>query len=205
MLLHVSPHFLVYDKPAGLLSVPGRGEDKQDCAIARVQALYPDALTVHRLDMATSGLLLMARGKTAQKLFSMAFAEGRVHKSYEAVVFGHLPQLPDWQQIDAPLWPDWPNRPKSKVDWDNGKPSSTRWRSLGAGPLPNTSRVALEPLTGRSHQLRLHMLHIGHGIVGDTLYEQANPTGRLMLHAKRLQFLDPCSDQPFEMASESPF
>lgn len=204
-LLHISEHLVVCDKPAGLLSVPGRGADKQDCAILRVQAFYPEALTVHRLDMATSGLLVMARGKDAQKRMSIAFAQGKVHKTYEAIVFGDLPASDDWQRIDAALLIDWPNRPKSKIDWENGKPSTTRWRSLGQGPWPNTSRVALEPLTGRSHQLRLHMLHIGHGIVGDTLYDQADPSGRLMLHAKRLQFLDPFNDTACDFASESPF
>ena len=130
--VHVDDHLLVADKPAGLLCVPGRGADKQDCLSARVQQHYPDALIVHRLDMATSGLCVLARGPMVQRQLSMAFAAREVHKRYVAVVHGKLasPDGDKWSVIDLPLSPDWPNRPLSKVDLDNGKPSLTRWRVL---------------------------------------------------------------------------
>jgi tRNA pseudouridine32 synthase/23S rRNA pseudouridine746 synthase len=219
-ILHADPHLLVLDKPSGLLAVPGRGPDKQDCLSARVQAEYPDALIVHRLDMDTSGLLVMARGPESQRKLSMAFATRRVHKRYIAVVAGHLapPDTPDgWGLIDLPLIVDWPNRPKSIVDHAQGKPSQTRWRVLfdgrsgeGRNPEPlahrtpasdgvtanPATRVELEPLTGRSHQLRVHLQALGHPILGDPLY--APPAihaaaGRLLLHASRLVFTHPFS------------
>ena len=154
-LVHADDTLLVLDKPAGLLSVPGRGPGNADALSARVQAVFPDALIVHRLDQATSGLLVMARGIEAQRALSRAFAERRVHKRYEAVVWG----VPDTSQADAegwsdirlPLIVDWPNRPRSKVDWDIGKPSHTRWRLLQA--QADRARLLLElphPATGRT-------------------------------------------------------
>lgn len=182
-ILHADDRLVVIDKPAGLLSVPGRTEP--DCASARVQALYPDALIVHRLDQPTSGLLLFARGAQAQRELSADFAERRVGKRYVAVVAGRL----DGEGlIDLPLGADWPNRPRQQVDVDHGKPSQTRWRVL-AHEGPHT-RVALEPLTGRSHQLRVHFAHLGHAILGDTLYaapDIAAAAPRLLLHASELQ------------------
>lgn len=182
-LVHVGDRLVVVDKPAGLLSVPGRTEP--DCASARVQALYPDALVVHRLDQATSGLLLFARGLEAQRQLSADFAERRVGKHYVAVVAG---QLQGEGLIDLPLAADWPNRPRQQVDLMHGKPSQTRWRVLGhEGPH---TRVALEPLTGRSHQLRVHMASLGHAIVGDALYaapDIAAASPRLLLHASELR------------------
>jgi tRNA pseudouridine32 synthase/23S rRNA pseudouridine746 synthase len=178
-VVHVDDRMVVVDKPAGLLSVPGRTEP--DCASARVQALYPDALTVHRLDQATSGLLLLARGIEAQRELSADFAERRVGKRYVAVVSGHLQ---GHGLIDLPLAPDWPNRPRQHVDFERGKSSQTRWRVLGH--QGSNTRVALEPLTGRSHQLRVHMAHLGHAIVGDALYAApavAAASPRLLLHA----------------------
>lgn len=194
-LVHADAHLLVLNKPGGLLSVPGRGPDKQDCLSARVQAVYPDAQVVHRLDMDTSGLLLMARGAQAQRLLSMVFAARQVQKRYIALVAGHLapPDTADgWGLIDLPLIVDWPNRPRSIVDPERGKPSQTRWRVLAT--LPGATRVELEPLTGRSHQLRVHLQAVGHPILGDPLY--APPAiiaaaERLLLHASRLAFTHP--------------
>jgi tRNA pseudouridine32 synthase / 23S rRNA pseudouridine746 synthase len=182
-ILHVDAELIAVNKPAGLLSVPGRGADKQDCAVARVQALYPDALTVHRLDMATSGLLLFARGAAMQRALSLDFAERRVAKRYIALLAGRLDSGRAWAEIDLPLIADWPNRPRQKVDFQAGKPSLTRYRSLEYDGAH--TRVELEPVTGRTHQLRVHMLALGHPIVGDTLYG-GPPAARLFLHAHHL-------------------
>jgi len=185
-VVHADGRLVVVDKPAGLLSVPGRTEP--DCASARVQALYPDALVVHRLDQATSGLLLFARGAQAQRELSADFAERRVHKAYVAVVAGHLEGQ---GLIELPLGADWPNRPRQQVDLERGKPSQTRWCVL-AQQGPNT-RVMLEPLTGRSHQLRVHMAALGHAILGDALYaapDIASASPRLLLHACELGVSD---------------
>jgi tRNA pseudouridine32 synthase/23S rRNA pseudouridine746 synthase len=173
--VHEDPHLLVLDKPAGLLCVPGRGEDKQDCLSARAMRQWPDALIVHRLDMATSGLVVMARGIEMQRALSAAFAERRVHKRYEAIVDGAMPLLEDWSLIDAPLMADWPRRPLQKTD-PAGKPSVTRWKAISLLPgEPAATHVLLEPLTGRSHQLRVHLLSIGHPILGDALYFKRSP------------------------------
>ena len=261
-LHHLDASLLVVEKPAGLLCVPGRGEDKQDCLSARVQALHPEALIVHRLDMATSGLLLMARSPEAQRLLSQAFAERRIHKQYVAVVDGRMaetgPASADgWQLIDLPIAVDWPQRPLRVIDPVAGKPSQTRWRldeaasldalagpqapasldapsssdaalsldptsgietnaspdaaaspeTLASTPSP-TSRVLLEPLTGRSHQLRVHLKALGHPIVGDTLYASqavAARAPRLLLHASALAFAHPLTGEALRFDSPAPF
>src|SRR4051812_27770822 len=151
-LVYVDEHLLVLDKPAGLLAVPGRGDDKQDCLSSRAQALWPDALVVHRLDMATSGLFLMGRGLHIQRVLGRDFADRKVDKRYEAVVAGGLGAPGASGVIDLPLAADWPNRPRQRVDAEQGRPSLTRWRVLRAEG--QDTRVALEPLTGRTHQLR---------------------------------------------------
>src|SRR5574340_329284 len=170
-LLYLDDALLVVDKPSGLLAVPGRGADKQDCLAARVQARYPDALVVHRLDMATSGLMVMARGMAAQRALSMAFAARAVSKRYIALVAGRL-QAPAqaWGTIDLPIIVDWPNRPLRIVDRQHGKPSLTHWRVLGYDETGSATRVELEPVTGRSHQLRVHLRELGYPILGDALY-----------------------------------
>ena len=174
-LVYLDDQLVVLNKPSGLLSVPGRGEDKQDCLISRAQSEWPNALTVHRLDMATSGLVVIARGPEVQRSLSQAFAHREVHKTYEAVVDGILKsanesQADAWQDIQIPLLIDWPNRPKSKIDWEHGKPSHTQWRIQQGACLQKTTRVEMKPITGRTHQLRLHMMAIGHAILGDSLY-----------------------------------
>ncbi|MEW6677748.1 MAG: RluA family pseudouridine synthase [Pseudomonadota bacterium] len=291
-LIHADLHLLVLEKPSGLLSVPGRGPDKQDCLSARVQAQYPDALIVHRLDMDTSGLFVMARGPEAQRRLSMAFAARQVKKRYIALVAGHLPapDTPDgWGLIDLPLIVDWPNRPRSIVDHEIGKPSQTRWRVLhsdaastcenrpsppatlwasgpslapletatplrpapcglvplagegselpsgrtipsvpppqageapklepspasgggqgGGKPFP-TTRLELDPLTGRSHQLRVHLQALGHPILGDPLYAPPavlTAAGRLLLHASRLDFAHPVTGADLHFESPPDF
>lgn len=192
------------DKPAGMLSVPGRGEDKQDCASARVGVMFPDALIVHRLDMATSGLLVFARGAQAQRLLSIAFASREVHKRYVAVVHGLMPD--DKGEIDLPLAADWPNRPLQKVDPTDGKPSLTRYTVIERDTAQGTTRVALEPVTGRSHQLRVHLQAIGHPIVGDALYApDRGGEARLLLHACELSLPHPDTGAMLTLRSDLPF
>lgn len=199
-VLSADDHLLVVDKPAGLLAVPGRGEAGRDCLAARVQSLQPDALVVHRLDMATSGLIVFARGPAAQRTLSIAFAERRVAKRYVALVAGTLPA--EEGRIDLPLAADWPNRPRQQVDTLRGKPSLTHWRVLERSGTH--TRVALEPVTGRSHQLRVHLAATGHPIVGDALYA-GEPAARLMLHATDLAFAHPASGEPLAFHSPAPF
>ena len=207
--LYADDTLLVLDKPSGLLAVPGRGPDKQDCLSARVQARYPDALIVHRLDMATSGLMVMARGSTAQRALSRAFAAREVSKRYVAIVAGRLDAAPGgWGTIDLPIIVDWPNRPMRIVDHLLGKPSLTRWRVLGYDVTGSNTRVELEPVTGRSHQLRVHLRELGHPILGDTLY--APPAvqiqaGRLLLHACVLHFAHPLTGEALSFESPAPF
>jgi len=200
-LLYADEHLLVAAKPAGLLSVPGRGLDKQDCLSARVQTRFPDALIVHRLDMATSGLMLFARGPGMQRTLSIMFQDREVDKRYIAVCVGILahPQ----GEIDLPIGPDWPNRPLQHVDLENGKPSLTRYCLLSIEG--GRSRVELEPVTGRSHQLRLHMATLGHPILGDALYGDETSAPRLLLHACMLRFAHPVSGDPLTFEHEPPF
>jgi tRNA pseudouridine32 synthase/23S rRNA pseudouridine746 synthase len=211
-VVFVDDHLVILNKPSGLLSVPGRGEDKQDCLIARAQSEWPEALTVHRLDMATSGLMVIARGPETQRKLSHAFEIREVSKSYEAIVSGVLQaEVTDsaerWQDIQMPLLIDWPNRPKSKVDWEHGKPSHTQWRVMGSA-LGNATRVELKPITGRTHQLRLHMMAIGHAILGDALYappEVQAQSSRLLLHARILRFKHPVTAKWMVFESKVPF
>lgn len=203
-VVHSDDALVAVDKPAGMLSVPGRGADKQDCASARIAGQWPDALIVHRLDMATSGLLVFARGAPAQRRLSMAFASREVHKRYEAVVHGLVRE--DDGEIDLPLIADWPNRPMQKVD-AQGKPSLTRYRVLLRDEALQRTRLALEPVTGRSHQLRVHLQAIGHPIVGDELYDPARAAAspRLLLHACELRLPHPVSGELLTLRSPVPF
>ncbi|MFI5444901.1 RluA family pseudouridine synthase [Polaromonas sp. UC242_47] len=211
-VLHADDSLLVLNKPAGLLSVPGKGEDKQDCLSTRVQQLYPDALVVHRLDMATSGLLLMARSRAAQRSLSQAFAERQVHKAYEAVVQGQLappePSDDGWGLIDLPIVVDWPRRPLRVIDALLGKPSKTRWRIQHYDAAADHTRLRLEPVTGRSHQLRVHLQALGHPILGDQLYAPALVQARaerLLLHACSLRLSHPVSGVLLQFESAAPF
>ena len=194
---------LAVDKPAGLLSVPGRGEGKRECVAARVQAAVPDALVVHRLDQATSGVMLFGRGGPAQRALSIAFAERRVAKRYEAIVHGDVSG--DAGAVDLPLLSDWAKRPRQKVDHANGKPSLTRWRVLSRDAAANTTHLALEPVTGRSHQLRVHLAAIGHAIVGDALYAPQLEAPRLLLHACELRLPHPQDGRTLVITSAVPF
>ena len=203
-ILYVDQHIVVANKPAGLLSVPGRGADKADCLLSRVQAEFDDALAVHRLDMETSGLIVLARGAAMHRKLSMRFEARLVSKAYVAVVAGTM--AGPCGEIDLPLIADWPNRPLQKVDHEHGKPSLTHWRVLGVEA--DRTRLELEPITGRAHQLRVHLRAIGHAIVGDALYapqEVLAGTDRLLLHATRLSFVHPVSGAPIALESTVPF
>lgn len=205
-LVHVDASLLVVNKPSGLLSVPGRGIGKEDCLASRVQAVYPEALVVHRLDMETSGLMVLARNRETHRSLSILFEKRLVEKHYVAVVDGELAQA--CGEIDLPLITDWPNRPLQKVDFEIGKPSLTRYRVLAYDAASHSTRLALEPETGRSHQLRVHLLSLGHPILGDALY--ASPAlqakaDRLLLHADFLAFAHPLSGERLAFSCPAPF
>lgn len=204
-LVHVDSELLVVNKPSGLLSVPGRGADKQDCLMSRLQAQFPDALPAHRLDMSTSGLLLVARGESMQRELFRLFRERAVDKRYIAAVDGLLG--PDSGAIDLPLICDWPNRPRQKVDHQIGKASLTRYRVLQRLPDLNITVLELEPVTGRSHQLRVHLAELGHPILGDELYAgpAADRAPRLLLHAAEIAFTHPLSGKAMAFHSPAPF
>lgn len=195
-LLYVDEYLLLVNKPAGMLSVPGRGAGKQDSLTSRVQKKYPDALNVHRLDMATSGLMVFARSKEAHRVLSMAFAAREVEKTYIARVAGVPEQV--CGEINYPLVVDWPNRPRQKVCYDYGKPSLTHWRLIYSSVINKTSFLELKPHTGRSHQLRVHLAAIGLPILGDEFYappEFVQPYERMMLHATSLKFFHPITKE----------
>ena len=207
-LIHVDDDLVVVNKPAGLLSVPGRGADRADCMAARVQARFSDAMIVHRLDMATSGLLVFGRGLAMQRALSEAFAARAVDKRYEAVVQGCVPN--DAGDIDLPLITDWPRRPRQVVCFERGKPSLTRYRVLSRSADEVSTRLSLEPVTGRSHQLRVHLLALGHPIVGDPLYGPQVADGgqaceRMCLHAVSLSLTHPREGRVQTWVSPAPF
>ncbi len=196
-------YLLVLNKPAGLLAVPGRGAAKQDSLATRVQAEFPDALVVHRLDMATSGLMVFARGELMQRRLSQLFREHGMEKRYIARVAGQLVNVSG--EIALALRSDWENRPKQCVDIAEGKPSLTRYRMLAYDARAHSSRVELAPVTGRTHQLRVHLAAIGHPILGDALYGDSDAAPRLLLHASMLSFIHPHTGQPLCCHSQPAF
>lgn len=179
---------IVVDKPAGLLSVPGRGEDKQDSVEWRVKQVYAGAMAAHRLDMATSGVLLLAKHKDAERYFKQCFAERKTEKMYQAICHGSIAQASG--EIELPLRCDWERRPRQMVCYEHGKAALTRYEVLSR--QADNTRVALYPITGRSHQLRVHLAEIGHPIIGDNLYSypQDAQLPRLLLHACMLSVCD---------------
>ena len=199
--IHIDAHLIVLDKPAGLLAVPGRSEP--DCLAARALAQWPDARIVHRLDMATSGLFVMARGAAAQRVLSAAFEARAVHKTYVAVVQGLVADAAG--RIDLPLAADWPRRPRQRVDLVHGKPALTHYRVLSRDVAAGTTRLALTPVSGRTHQLRVHLLALGHPIVGDALYGERGAADRLLLHASALALPHPAHGGTLRLASAVPF
>jgi tRNA pseudouridine32 synthase/23S rRNA pseudouridine746 synthase len=203
-LHHLDEDILVVDKPTLLLSVPGRGPQKQDCLVSRLAAEHGEVLAVHRLDWETSGLMVLARNKAAHRELSRQFQEREVAKQYIAVVYGEV--RTERGEVDLPLICDWPNRPRQKVDMEQGKPSLTRWELLEKGR--DRCRLLLHPYTGRSHQLRVHMLSMGHPILGDPLYAEGEAlvmAERLLLHASFLQFSHPASGERLSFTSAAPF
>ena len=205
-LIHIDRSLIVVDKPTRLLSVPGRGPDKQDCLVTRLQVEFPDALIVHRLDYDTSGLIVLARGKAMHRELSILFQERRVEKRYVAVVEGKLEK--EYGEVDLPLIVDWPNRPLHKVDFEIGKPSLTRFQVTGYDTENHASRVSLIPETGRTHQLRVHMQALGHPILGDPLYASGDAqtkASRLLLHAEYLAFSHPVTVKALSFSCAAPF
>lgn len=190
-ILYQDEHIMVVNKPSGLLSVPGRAPENKDSIMTRILADYPTAESVHRLDMATSGVMVVALTKAAERELKRQFREREPKKSYVARVWGHLAQ--DEGLIDLPLICDWPNRPKQKVCYETGKSSQTEYLVLSRD-ADGSTRVKLSPITGRSHQLRVHMLSIGHPILGDGFYappEAKAMASRLQLHAQELYITHP--------------
>lgn len=206
-LLYEDAALLVVDKPSGLLSVPGRGEAGLVNLASQVQAAFPEARVVHRLDQATSGLMLFARTPLAQRALGHAFERREVDKRYVAIVEGG-PAQPSGR-IDAPLIADWPNRPRQIVDLERGKPALTLWQCCPDAQAPahaGGTRLLLQPQTGRSHQLRVHLAHIGHPIRGDDLYApQPLRAARLLLHAHELALRHPDTGQAIAWRSPVPF
>ena len=206
-VLHVEPAFVVLAKPPGLLSEPGRGPDKRDSLLIRAQAVYPDARIVHRLDMMTSGVIVLARETLAHASLSEAFREREVDKRYEALVHGRPAN--DAGEIDLPLVVDWPNRPRQIVCHDTGKPSLTHYRVVGEAHVDDVgtlARIALAPVTGRTHQLRVHLASLGCPIAGDPFYGIAGDAApRMMLHACRLAFAHPLTGEALVFESAVPF
>ena len=206
-ILHHDHHLLVLDKPSGLLTVPGKGEHLADCLITRAQRVFPEALLVHRLDRDTSGVIVFALTKAAQRNLSLQFEERRTKKAYVARLWGRLE--PRTGTVDLPLIVDWPNRPLQHVNFETGKPAVTDWRVLRYQDTPagETTRVRLTPHTGRSHQLRVHMKEIGHPILGDPFYADgpARAFPRLMLHAESLRINHPDGGRGMTFKAPCPF
>jgi tRNA pseudouridine32 synthase / 23S rRNA pseudouridine746 synthase len=203
-ILHADRDIVVADKPTGLLSVPGRGEDRADCLISRLRAVYPGVLLVHRLDLDTSGVMVFALNPAAQKHLGRQFETRQTEKTYIARLAGHL--TPERGRVDLPLIVDWPNRPRQHVNFETGRPAQTDWQVLALED-DGTSRVRLLPVTGRSHQLRVHMLEQGHPILGDSLYATgaARDYPRLMLHAETLGLTHPYSGAAMMFSADCPF
>lgn len=203
VILHEDRHILVVVKPAGLLSVPGKLAGREDCLLSRLQAARWDALLVHRLDCDTSGVMIFARTKAAQGFLGQEFEQRRARKTYVARVWGDV--AGESGRVDLPLCADWPNRPRQMVSQGHGRPAQTDWQVIGRGA--GETRVRLTPHTGRSHQLRVHMLALGHPILGDPIYAtgEAREFPRLMLHAEKLGLHHPATKDWVSFAAPVPF
>lgn len=202
-ILHRDEAVLIVNKPSGLLSVPGKLEGRQDCLISRIAAEIPNVLLVHRLDCDTSGVMVFALTKAAQGQLGKQFEHRQTDKTYVARVWGHL--APESGRVDLPLCADWPNRPRQMVSHEHGRPAQTDWQVIGYEG--DTTRVRLHPLTGRSHQLRVHMAELGHPILGDPIYATgpARDFPRLMLHAETLSFRHPVGGERVTFSAPVPF
>ena len=202
-VIHQDHEVLVVGKPAGLLSVPGKGAHLADCLISRIQAAFPEALLVHRLDRDTSGVMVFALSAHAQRHLGLQFEKRQVKKTYVARVWGEIVEKTG--TVDLPLIVDWPNRPRQMVDHENGRAAVTDWRVMRRAD--NETRVRLFPKTGRSHQLRVHMREIGHPILGDPFYAEgeARKYSRLMLHSENIRFRHPDGGQGMSFTVKVPF
>ncbi len=203
-ILYTGDQYLVVNKPAGLLSVAGKGHGMDDCLESRVKTIHPSARIIHRLDLATSGVMVMALTSPAHRHIGLQFERRHVQKSYVANVWGDV--VGNTGHIDLPLICDWPNRPLQKVDFENGKKAETDWQV--AHRYKGNSRLYLHPKTGRSHQLRVHLNEIGHPILGDPLYAHEKAyaaSNRLMLHAHTLAFYHPDGGVWMEYEANVPF
>jgi tRNA pseudouridine32 synthase/23S rRNA pseudouridine746 synthase len=202
-IVHQDHEILLVDKPAGLLSVPGKGEHLADCLLARLQGVFPEALLVHRLDRDTSGVMVFALSPHAQRHLGLQFEKRYMKKTYVARVWGEIAEKTG--TVDLPLIVDWPNRPLQHVNFETGKPALTDWRVVRV--KDGTTRVRLYPHTGRSHQLRVHMKEIGHPILGDPFYAEglARDFPRLMLHAESLRLRHPDGGKGMTFAAQCPF
>ena len=202
-VLHDDHEILVVNKQPGLLSVPGKGEHLADCLLTRVQDAYPQALLVHRLDRDTSGVMIFALTPHAQRHLGLQFEKRQTKKTYVARIWGKLE--PKTGEVDLPLIVDWPNRPLQKVCHETGRAAFTEWRVMRYGT--DETRVRLTPMTGRSHQLRVHMLALGHPILGDPLYATgaARDFPRLMLHSEELRIRHPDGGAGVKFRAKVPF
>lgn len=202
-ILHEDAQLVVVNKPAGLLSVPGKGPELSDCLLTRLQAVFPDALLVHRLDRDTSGIIVFALTPHAQRHLGLQFEKRQTRKTYVARLWGKLE--PRTGTVDLPLTVDWPNRPRQMVCHSTGREAQTDWRVLRYED--GTTRVRLMPKTGRSHQLRVHMLALGHPILGDPLYAEgpARDFPRMMLHSEELRLKHPDGGASLKFRAPAPF
>ena len=203
VIVYADDQVIVVDKPSGLLSVPGKTAGRSDCVELRLRAMHPETLLVHRLDCDTSGVIIFARSKAAQGFLGQEFEQRRSEKTYIARLWGRL--MPDQGSVDLPLCTDWPNRPRQHVDLVNGRSARTEWQVLGYEG--DQTRVRLHPLTGRSHQLRVHMLEMGHPILGDPIYATGAALAypRLMLHAQSLSLHHPTTKERITFSADCPF
>ena len=207
-IIYQDNYLIAVNKPFGLLSVPGRGEDKQDCVVARLQQAIPEIRVVHRLDCHTSGIMLLAIGPDMQRRLSRLFHDREVEKCYVALVHGAIKQASGI--IDIPMRGDPDNRPKQLIDYVNGKHAQTQWcllRYENTAVATQLSRLQLRPVTGRTHQLRVHCMALGHPIVGDRLYNELNSSSaeRMMLHAEQLEFIHPVTHERICLSSKCEF
>jgi tRNA pseudouridine32 synthase/23S rRNA pseudouridine746 synthase len=206
-IIYQDAYLIAVNKPCGMLSVPGRGADKQDCVIARLQPHIPEARIVHRLDCHTSGVMLLAVGAEMQRSLSRRFHDREVDKTYIAVVEGTVQQPSG--VVDIPMRADPGNRPMQVIDYINGKQARTRWRLLGHerfNQSDEVSRLQLHPVTGRTHQLRVHCMALGHPVVGDRLYNTAAVEAqRMMLHAEQLEFVHPANNTRLRLVASCGF
>jgi len=205
-ILHLDDDLMIVNKPAGLLTVPGKGPEKQDCMINRVLKFNPNARVVHRLDQGTSGIVMFPLNYLSLRNLTKQFEERSIHKRYMAVVAGLMAD--DEGEVKLPLICDWPNRPLQKVCFESGKAAHTRYTVLERYPANNSTRVWLEPISGRTHQLRVHMLNLGHPMLGDQLYSPPEIQAlapRLLLHAQHIQLNHPISGVAIDVECKAQF